>query len=85
MTQAALTAAVNALLASGQPITALIHRAAEAQIIGEMYDAQSRGDILSAVASVASLQTSDTVLIFRSGVAKVINKDQFGSVDGGTP
>lgn len=85
MTQAALLAAVNALLANGVPITATIHRAAEAQIVTEMYDAQSRGDVMSTIPTVESLATSDKIFLIRGGVAKLIDKDQFGSVDGGTP
>jgi len=77
MTQAALEALKNSLLASGQPITAAIHRNWGQQLINELYDGQSRGDVLSTVAQVVSLNSVDYVLLIRSGVAKLVPQSVF--------
>jgi hypothetical protein len=84
--KAALTAAVNAQLASGQPITAAMHRAAELLIINELYDANSRGAVLAGIDVAVSLTAGDQVLLIRSGAAKLADKDLLGgNVNGGTP
>lgn len=62
----------NSLLASGQPITAAIHREFAQKIIDELYDAQSRGDLLSSVQVAAALQAGDLALIIRSGQAYLV-------------
>jgi hypothetical protein len=85
MTSAELTAAINAKLASGQPITAVIHRSAEGDIIAELYNANSRGAVLAGVDTVLSLTSGDKVLLTRSGATKQASKDLFLDVDGGTP
>lgn len=85
MTKAALEALKNAALASGQPITAAIHRAYDQNVINELYDANSRGAVLAGVDTVLSLNSGDKVFIIRGSVAKLIDKDVFGDVDGGTP
>ncbi len=77
MTQAALEALKNSLLASGQPITAAIHRTWGQKIIDELYDGQSRGDVLSTVTQVVSLNSVDYVLVIRSGVAKLVPQSVF--------
>ena len=85
MTSAELTAAVNALIANGVPITAAIHRNAEGLIITELYDANSRGAVLAGVDTVVSVETGDKVFMIRSGAAKLADKDLFLNIDGGTP
>lgn len=77
MTKAALEALKNAALASAQPITAVIHKNYDQQVINELYDAASRGAVLSGVDVVLSLMTGDKVFIIRSGVAKLIDKSVF--------
>jgi hypothetical protein len=69
MTQAQLTAAVNALLASGQPITAAMHRAAQLVVTQEMYNAASRGVVLAGVTQAGSVSGGDEVFVIRSGGA----------------
>lgn len=91
MTKAALLAAVNALLPSGLPITAAgQHRPSMHQVIDEMYDGQSRGDVLQGVQDTGSLGGSDKVLLIRSGQAYLIPAAIFTGevsfdVNGGTP
>jgi hypothetical protein len=85
MTQAALTAAVNALLASGQPITAAMHRAAQLVVTQEMYNANSRGAVLANVDTVLTLSNGDKVFIIRDGEAKLIDGAAYLDVNGGTP
>lgn len=86
MTKAALEALVNALLAPGQPITAEgMHKPSMQKIMDELYDANSRGAVLSGIDVVLSLNTSDKVLLIRSGAAKLIDKSVFSNIDGGTP
>jgi hypothetical protein len=85
MTQAELEAQKNTLLASAQPITANIHRSWGQKIIDELYNALSRGKVLATTASVLSITTGDKVVIIRGADAKLIDKDVFGDVDGGTP
>jgi hypothetical protein len=84
MTKAALEALVNALLAPNQPITANgQHKPSMQKIIDELYDAQSRGNVLASLPEVLSLITGDKVLLFRSGVATIANKDLLGGVGSG--
>jgi len=86
MTKAAIEALVNAFLAPGQPITANgMHKPSMQKIIDELYDAQSRGDVLSGVATVVSLNVGDKVLLIRGSEAKLIDKAVFSNIDGGTP
>jgi hypothetical protein len=68
-TKAQLEALKNTLLASNQPILASQHRQQVQGIIDEMYDAQSRGNILVGVQSDTVSGSSDTFLVFRSGQA----------------
>lgn len=78
MTKEALLAAVNTLLASNQPITAASqHRPSMHQVINEMYDAQSRGDVLKDVAEASSLNEDDLVLIIRGSTARLVDKSNF--------
>lgn len=73
MTKAALEAAVNALLPSGLPITAGgQHRPSMQQVIDELYDAQSRGDVLAGVTSALTMQAGDLIIVIRSGAARII-------------
>jgi hypothetical protein len=85
MTLAELQLAVNTLLASGQPITALIHRNAAGQIMAEMYNAASRGAVIAGVNEQVSLDANDDVFIVRSGALYRASKDLFLNVNGGTP
>lgn len=85
MTKAELEAQKNTLLASGQPITAIIHRSWGQKVIDELYDVVSRGKVLGATDTVLSLSSGDKVVIIRGSDAKLIDKDKFGDVDGGTP
>jgi len=79
MTQAALEALKNTKLASAQPITAVIHRGWAQDLINELYDAQSRGDVLSGVDVSVSIAGGDLVLIIRGGVAKLVDQSLLGS------
>lgn len=79
-TEAALKALSNSLLASGTEITAEEHREINDAIIEEVFDAQSRGNVLSGVQS-GVLVSGDKVLIIRSGVAYLIDSDDFGFID----
>lgn len=80
MTQAALEAQKNTLLASAQPITATIHRSWGQQVINELYDSASRGKVIAGVGTVLSLASGDKIVIIRSGEAKLIDKDVFGNI-----
>jgi len=71
-TKAQLEALKNSLLAGGQPITASIHREFVQKIIDELYDAQSRGDLLSGVQATTSNVSGDVTLVIRSGQAYLI-------------
>lgn len=78
-TKAQLEALKNSLLASGQPITAAAqHRPLVQSLIDEMYDAQSRGNVLSGVSSSGTTANGDLVLVIRSGVAYLIPATEFG-------
>jgi hypothetical protein len=78
MTKAQVEALVNAYLASNQPITAAgMHKPSMQVLIDELYDAQSRGDVLAEVAAALSLNTSDKVLIIRGAEAKLVDKSNF--------
>jgi len=78
MTQAEITAAINALLASGQPITALIHRNAEGVIITELYNAASRAAVLATVDAQTALAGGDELLLFRGGTGYRVPATLFG-------
>jgi hypothetical protein len=78
-TQSELEALKNSLLASGQPITASIHRNWAQQIINEFYNATSRGKVLATTSTVGSLSSGDKIYIIRGTDAKLISKDAFGS------
>ena len=68
-TKAQLEALKNTLLAPQQPITALQHQVLVQGLIDEMYDAQSRANILVGVQADSVTGGSDTFLVFRSGQA----------------
>lgn len=73
MTKAALEAIVNAYLASAQPITAGgMHKPSMQAVMDELYDAQSRGDVLAGVTSALSMQAGDLIIVIRSGAARII-------------
>lgn len=80
MTKAALEALVNALLAPAQPITANgQHKPSMQKLMDEMYDAQSRGNVLAGVGNTVSLSSGDKVIIIRSGQAYLADKSLFGA------
>lgn len=62
----------NTLLASGQPIPASQHRTFEQALIDELFDAQSRGDLLADVNSSVSNQSDDLYFVIRGGVAYLV-------------
>jgi len=80
-TEAQLKAISNTELASGTQIPALKHRTVNNAIIEEMYDSQSRGDVLSGVQTAGSLAGGDRVLVIRSGEAYLLDATDFGFVD----
>ena len=67
LTKSQLEALKNTLLASQQPIDASTHRAFVQNVIDEMYDAQSRGDLLAGVQTDGTTASGDTILLIRSG------------------
>ena len=71
MTQAALDALVNSLLASGQSdrITANKHRTVEDAIIDELFDVQSRGDLFNALTDLLSYAGTERIVVIKDGVA----------------
>lgn len=74
MTKAAIEALVNTYLASAQPITAAgQHRPSMQALIDELYNAQSRGNVLKDVATSVSLNSGDLIFVIRSGSAKLVN------------
>jgi hypothetical protein len=77
-TKSQLEALKNALLASNQPITAPIHREFAQKIIDELYDAQSRANLLSAIQNDSSLLTTDSVFVIRNGQGFLIPSSQVG-------
>src|SRR5687768_3383101 len=86
MTKEALLAAVNTLLASNQPITAGgMHRPSMHSVIDEMYDSQSRGDVLKDVTTVVSLSTGDKILLIRGNTARLIDRSAFATDPYGWP
>ena len=80
-TEAQLKSISNTELASGTQIPALKHRTVNNAIIEEMYEAQSRGDVLAGVQSALSLSGGDQVLVIRSGQAYLLDATDFGFVD----
>jgi hypothetical protein len=78
-TKAQLEALKNSLLASNQPINAATHRAFVQNIIDELYDAQSRGNLLAGVQANGTTAVGDQILVIRSGAAFLIPASLFGS------
>jgi len=81
-TQAQLEALKNSLLAGGQPITAAIHRSFAQKIIDELYDPQSRGNLLAGVQADGTTEVGDTILLIRGGQAYLAPASLFGGVGG---
>ncbi len=79
-TEAALKTLSNTELASGTEIPATKHRIVNDAIIEELFDAQSRGDVLSAVQAAVAIATGDKVLVIRSGAAYLLDADEFGFI-----
>lgn len=77
-TKAQLEALKNSQLASAQPISAAIHRAFAQNIIDELYDAQSRGNLLSGVQTDGTTEVGDTILLIRGGQAYLVPASIFG-------
>ena len=78
--EAALKALSNSELASGAQIPASKHRNVNDAIIEELFDAQSRGDVLAAVQSAVSAVGGDVALIIRSGQAYLIPLTEIGGI-----
>jgi len=81
LTKAQLESLKNALLASGRPINAASHREFVQNVIDEMYDAQSRGNLLAGVQADGTTAGGDTLLLIRAGQAFLVPVSLFG-VDG---
>jgi len=82
LTKAQLEALKNSLLASGQPITAATHRGFIQNVIDEMYDAQSRGNLLAGVQANGTTVADDTILLIRGGQAYLVPATLFGTSAG---
>ena len=82
LTKAQLEALKNSLLASGQPITAATHRGFIQNVIDEMYDAQSRGNLLAGVQANGTTVADDTILLIRGGQAYLVPATLFGTAAG---
>jgi hypothetical protein len=78
-TKAQLEALKNSQLASNQPINAATHRAFVQNLIDELYDAQSRGNLLAGVQDSGATVAGDEILVIRSGVAYLIPASLFGT------
>jgi hypothetical protein len=74
-TQSQLEALKNSLLASNQPdkITAAKHRQFEQAVIYELFDPESRGNLLALVQTVLNLNQGDKVLVITNGVLRAID------------
>lgn len=81
MSEAALKALSNSQLASGSEIPAVKHRTVNDAIIEELFDAQSRADVLSGVQVAGALAGGDRVLVIRSGQGYLLDADDFGFID----
>jgi hypothetical protein len=79
-TEAALKALSNSQLASGAQIPATKHRTVNDAIIEELFDAQSRGDVLTAVQQALTLNSGDQVFVIRGGQAYLLSADEFGFI-----
>jgi hypothetical protein len=66
-TKPQLEAIKNSVLASAQPIFANMHRTAHQSLIDALFDAETLGNILAALAQQVSVQTGDEILIVRNG------------------
>jgi hypothetical protein len=82
LTKAQLEALKNSLLASQQPIIASTHRELIQNVIDEMYDAQSRGNLLAGVQQNETTTTGDTLLLIRSGQAFLVPTSLFTEIAG---
>lgn len=80
-TEAALKALSNSELASGAQIPAVKHRTVNDAIIDELFDAQSRGDVLSGVQTSLTLNAGDDVLVIRGGQAFLLDASTFGFIE----
>ena len=81
-TESELKALSNSELASNSQIPASKHRNVNDAIIEEMFDSQSRGDVLGGVqSSSSSLNSSDQVLVIRNGESYLLDASTFGLVD----
>lgn len=80
-TEAALKAISNTQLASNNQIPAVKHRTVNDAIIEELFNAQSRGDVLSGVKTAGTLNAGDVVLVIRGGQAYLLDASTFGFVD----
>lgn len=77
-TKAQLEALKNSILASAQPINAAQHRSMVQNLINEMFDPQSRGNLLAGVQADGTTAEGDTTLLIRSGQAYLVPAALFG-------
>jgi len=82
LTKAQLEALKNALLASGQPINAASHREFVQNVIDEMYDAQSRGNLLASVQADDTITGGDALLLIRAGAMFLVPSSLFSAAVG---
>jgi len=80
-TQAELVAISNFQLQSQTQIPASKHRIVNDSMTSEMYNPQSRGDVLAGVQEATSLVAGDEVFVIRSGAAFLLDAGTFGFVD----
>lgn len=93
MTKQELEALKNNLLTPTGPddkITAVKHKQAHQSLINELYDHESRANLLALIDTVLSNEVNDRVVIIRNGTARLINTASFLSntlslIDGGSP
>lgn len=79
-TSAELKALSNSQLASGTEIPATKHRTVNDAIIDELYNAQSRGNVLAGVQAALAIAAGDKVLVIRGGQAYLLSADEFGFI-----
>lgn len=76
-----LDALNNSLLASGQPdkISAAKHRQYNRAVNYELYDAQSRANLLAQISTALSLNPGDKLMVFTNGVARQVDISNFNT------
>jgi hypothetical protein len=79
--QSELDALNNSLLASAQPdkISAAKHRQYNRAVNYELYDAQSRANLLAQISTSLSLNPGDKLMVFTNGVARQVDISNFST------